>query len=300
MKNRVLPFGYEVKDGTIVVVPNEAEIIKTIFKKYISGQTLIEIADSLTRDKVDFFNGNTTWNKGKVSRLLVDERYCGDDKYPKIINKDVLDAASAKRAEKGNAKAELSPLITIIKQKMICSECGNSFSRRNKYNSREKWLCIGGCKCQKYLEDKSICDSIMALLNMAIVNPSVLTSNSEQTEYSPSAEVVRQTNEINRMIDRQDIEQKRVIDAILSCAAQRYTECRNNGGCSISSVIRDEFSNMTQLSELDESLIKRFIERITVSPKGNFTLYLKGNIILTDIEKEHDYGTDSTESGNED
>ena len=55
--NRMISFGYGYKDGKLIVVESEAEIVKSIFTDYINGKILKEIADELTIKGIDFFNG---------------------------------------------------------------------------------------------------------------------------------------------------------------------------------------------------------------------------------------------------
>lgn len=64
--NRMISFGYGYKDGKLIVVESEAEIVKSIFTDYINGKILKEIADELTIKGIDFFNGKCCWNKNMV------------------------------------------------------------------------------------------------------------------------------------------------------------------------------------------------------------------------------------------
>lgn len=65
--NRMISFGYGYKDGKLIVVESEAEIVKSIFTDYINGKILKEIADELTIKGIDFFNGKCCWNKNMVT-----------------------------------------------------------------------------------------------------------------------------------------------------------------------------------------------------------------------------------------
>ena len=65
MANRMITYGYGMQDGELVVINVEAIIVKRIFKDYIDGKLLAEIADELTRESVEYFLGNCQWNKNK-------------------------------------------------------------------------------------------------------------------------------------------------------------------------------------------------------------------------------------------
>ena len=48
MKNRYLPFGYEIADGKIVADSEQVEAVRRIFDAYTAGQTFQQIADVLS------------------------------------------------------------------------------------------------------------------------------------------------------------------------------------------------------------------------------------------------------------
>ena len=83
MANRTLPFGYRMRSGNIVVVEDEAEIVRMIFASYEEGSSYEKLASGLNSRDIPFSPGRT-WNKNAVARLLKDIRYLGDDTYPPI------------------------------------------------------------------------------------------------------------------------------------------------------------------------------------------------------------------------
>ena len=70
MKIRNIPFGYEVVGGRYVVNKGEAEIISSIYNMYLSGKTLLGIAEALTEQEVTYFEDIKVWNKNMVSPVL--------------------------------------------------------------------------------------------------------------------------------------------------------------------------------------------------------------------------------------
>lgn len=47
-KTRFIPYGYTVRDGRTIIDRREAEVIRAIFKEYITGASLKDIAGDLT------------------------------------------------------------------------------------------------------------------------------------------------------------------------------------------------------------------------------------------------------------
>lgn len=85
-----IPFGYRIKNGAAVIVPEEAEQIRKIYAGYLAGQGLIEAAR----------NARLTMQHSSVKRLLQNTHYLGDEFYPAIIDKETFEAAEAERQQR--------------------------------------------------------------------------------------------------------------------------------------------------------------------------------------------------------
>ena len=72
-KYRKLPFGYEMKLGIVTTRPDEKPWVEYIFRQYITGVSLKEIAEMLSEDGTPY-DADKAWNKNMVSRILADER----------------------------------------------------------------------------------------------------------------------------------------------------------------------------------------------------------------------------------
>lgn len=280
MKLRSILFGYEVVGGRYVVKDDEADIVFSIYNMYLSGQTLLGIAEALTEQGVTYFEDTKVWNKNMVSRILADERYLGNETFPRLVDSDKFNLAKNIRAGKGGKKAVLSPLMSTVKDILFCAKCGATFSRINKWKTREKWLCKGKCKCYVYLDDSTICDSILSVINRAIREPGFLISSTKDAEYIGSIEVIRKSNEINRLLEQTEVDYKRTADLILDCASERYKCCVMEGGKDVSNALSSEYDRLTEQNELDEVLLKRTVQKITVGHTGEFTLYFIGGAVL--------------------
>jgi DNA invertase Pin-like site-specific DNA recombinase len=76
------PYGYkwerdEKDDRQIVPDPDQAPIIRRIFKEYLAGQSQKAIARNLTRDKVPTSRGGTRWYSGTIRQILARPLYAG-------------------------------------------------------------------------------------------------------------------------------------------------------------------------------------------------------------------------------
>lgn len=65
-------------DREIIIVEDEANIVRLIYYMFLSGFRVSEIANTLTNAGVATSKGNTTWNSSSVLGILKNERYAGD------------------------------------------------------------------------------------------------------------------------------------------------------------------------------------------------------------------------------
>lgn len=77
------PIGYRVSDGELVVVPEEAEIVRLVFKLRSEGMTLIGIADELNKRGYKTKSGNAFLHSAVQTILNNEQTYRGVYRYGK-------------------------------------------------------------------------------------------------------------------------------------------------------------------------------------------------------------------------
>ena len=85
-KNRVIPFGYCMRNGEITVDFNESKAVARIFEEYLNGSSLQQIARLMESEKIRYSEDSEHWNKNMVKRIIENEKYLGNEKYPQIIS----------------------------------------------------------------------------------------------------------------------------------------------------------------------------------------------------------------------
>ena len=95
MKKRYLPFGYQITDGKTTIVQEEAEAVQYIFEEYTAGKSLRKIAENMTARKTPYHEDSSKWNQNMVSRVLANEIYCGNEKYPPEESANLLHGFAA-------------------------------------------------------------------------------------------------------------------------------------------------------------------------------------------------------------
>jgi len=78
------------EDGELVIVSEEAEIVKRIFRMYLEGSSILEITRALEADEIKTATGKDTWHPGVIEKMLVNEKYMGDALLQKTYTVDFL------------------------------------------------------------------------------------------------------------------------------------------------------------------------------------------------------------------
>ena len=163
-------FGYNITKDKIEVDPGEAEIVKMIFKDYISGMGGTKIAKKL-KDMGVVKPRNGEWRSERVIEIIRNEKYTGnallqkkyvedhltkrlvrnkgkinkyyaEDTHPAIIDEDTFEKAQQilnRRSEYYGAKDNTNnryPFSSLIE----CGNCGKKFKRKVRAKN-VSWQC---------------------------------------------------------------------------------------------------------------------------------------------------------------
>lgn len=77
-------------DGLPEIVPEEAEIVRNIYKMFVNGLTPSVIAKQLTDENILTPGGKTVWASSTVKSILTNEKYKGDALLQKTFTVDFL------------------------------------------------------------------------------------------------------------------------------------------------------------------------------------------------------------------
>jgi len=218
-KNRYLPYGYTIENGKTIMEPQEAEVIRRIYREYAEGLSYKKIAQMLTEDGICYLPGKPVWNKNMVARILQNERYDGSEKYPAILEAGQRQAAQT--MQKPYTHTE-SPDIKTLKPLLICGVCGEHLRRRLKTSGEERWYCPADVKhIGVALTDETLLKDIKLLQHH-------LAENSEQSEAQGTNPIqidismVRLQNGIDHALSRPEPDLSQIRQSILALAAQKY------------------------------------------------------------------------------
>ena len=98
-KNRTIPFGYCMRNGQIITEPTESKAVVKIFEEYLNGSSFLQITKLMEFEKIRYTANSEHWNKNMVKRIIENEKYLGNGKYPQIIDEETFKIANAKRVQ---------------------------------------------------------------------------------------------------------------------------------------------------------------------------------------------------------
>ena len=294
---RTIPYGYVVCLGKVEIHPVEAKIVQYIFSLYIQGYTMKSIADELIEKKIAYFQNEVRWNKNSVKRIIENVKYTGDAIYPMIVSTDVFQTANGKRIEKAGEKTELTSAAVYFKEICVCGQCGTRYKRINTWGSREKWMCASGCKTLRYTDDQCLGKAVLQVINTVITNPECLITTTYST-YAPSKEVIREENELLRLLEQPRISFAAASNSILHCATLRF-DCCEYDRREMTAALQEAVVAFPIKDELNVDFVKRFIRQIKIYPNGKLTVVFFNGAEITAIGGTDD-GSCITETGHKD
>lgn len=216
MINRKMLYGYQIRNGALEIVPEEQRTVSMVFTLYNAGASYQAISDALNRQSIPYCREVPLWNKHKVKRLLENPRYTGKEGYPILVEADIFQAAQEKTAEKNARKQSHGekPAIARLTPYFRCT-CGGKMTRLGGgwQNSGKLYLRCEGCGNTAVMDMDATVNGIVRQFR-----------DHEQTSctaYTPSAEVMRLDNAINRGLEQPDSPEA-VMALILQGAAARY------------------------------------------------------------------------------
>jgi len=175
--NRFLGYTKD-EEGTLIIVPEEAAIVRRIYAEYMDGRSFLQIKHGLEKDGILNGAGNAKWHESNIKQILTNEKYIGDALLQKtytvntlekkrvannglapkyyvegsheaIIDKDVFLRVQAEIVRRANiltdGKKRIYSSRYALSSIVFCGHCGDIF-RRIKWNNRgcksTVWRCV--------------------------------------------------------------------------------------------------------------------------------------------------------------
>jgi len=171
--------GYTCVGGEIVIVPEQAEVIRKIFDLYLQGLSLGQIKSYLESQGIKTVTGKDGWDTKTIQRMLTNEKYKGDtmlqktftedfmtgkksknigqrnryyvkDSHPAIVSSEVFDKVQEEMAKRSRVVSNEDGTVEysgskyngkyILGNLLVCGDCGASYRRRTE-RGKVVWRC---------------------------------------------------------------------------------------------------------------------------------------------------------------
>lgn len=188
-------------DGKPIINPEQAELVKRIFKLFLDGNSFMRIAEIFNDENIPTIGKGKQWYPATIKSILTNEKYKGDALLQKTFSTDFLSKRYKRNTGElpqyyveNDHEAIIAPKIFDLVQELIrerqekglsnktvrifsgriyCGKCGTMFGSKTWHsNSKYKkivWQCNHkykgeGCSCP-YLEEEEIKNSFVRAAN---------------------------------------------------------------------------------------------------------------------------------------
>lgn len=164
------------EDGQPEIIPEQAEIVRWLYERYLTGASLRMIKDELEQQGVKCFEDSPEWTISRIRSILQNEKYCGDvlmqktfrqdfinrkaikntgqlpmylieNHHEGIVSREKYDAVQAEMARRNAAKSPSKNAVTgmasyaskyALSERLVCGECGTLYRRCTWTRNGEK------------------------------------------------------------------------------------------------------------------------------------------------------------------
>lgn len=155
-------------DGNPRVIPEQAEVVRSIYNQYLTGASLRMIKERLESEQILNVAGNTQWTITAIRGILTNEKYCGDvlmqktyisdcisrkvirntgqlpmyllqNHHDGIVERKTFDAVQSEMARRNAGKSPSKKKAPTgltsyaskyaLSERLVCGECGTLYRR---------------------------------------------------------------------------------------------------------------------------------------------------------------------------
>ena len=99
MNTRLIPYGYKMENGVLLVNEEEAEQVRRIFEMRVNDMGVYAIGKMLYEEQIPFFSDTRDKAIKKASAILYKPIYTGAKGYPAIVDKEIFDKVQAMKPQ---------------------------------------------------------------------------------------------------------------------------------------------------------------------------------------------------------
>ena len=223
-------YGYRKgAEGKPEIIPEQADIVRRIYHRYLTGQSVGQIRKDLEADGILTHRGGSVWAEHNIQQIIRNERYAGDvllqktyvkdlltnqvvknngelpqyfiqNNHPAIIERDIWNKTQeeiARRSSKRKTPSTTARTGTskysgkyALNEILVCGQCGSSYRRTTWKKPHGR---IGVWRCVSRLEHgKKKCGSSPTIPEEAL-HAAIMSAISETIQRKPLLDAVTES-----------------------------------------------------------------------------------------------------------
>ena len=230
------------RNGDLQIVPEEADVVRRIFRDFLEGLSFGEIIQRLEEDGIKTGAGKDKWYASTVQSMLKNEKYMGDlllqkgytvdfltkekvkntgtfpqyyveNAHDPIVPREVFMQVQGEFLRRENyklttGKREMHRSNLGLNQRILCSECGSTYRRFQKNDGGDTdWRCRKriqkGTPCLgRIVKEKDVKDAVVEAFNQLPMYRDDLIRQQERIRCLPLDQI---QTELKQVEDKQDL-----------------------------------------------------------------------------------------------
>ena len=260
-------------------------MVQEIFEVYNSGVPVSKLKDHIEGLEI---------NRVRLSDMLSDKRYLGNENFPQIINPELFEAVQQRKKERLKAIGKEQPYIYhkeqfLLGNKMKCGECGSAY-HCYKHGDKQIWDCskriVKGrvhCRNQRIQEDQIKELFMQAVTKMKNDPEKIRKITIHKTKRNIRLQAAE--HEIKLLKNDSDHNIDELLKLIYKRASLQYEDADDGGAAYYTQKIEDLIQQHKEQSEektFDKDLFDSIMEAITIYKDGRVVFTLKNGATMTE------------------
>lgn len=286
MNRKVTVYGYQFTEGILQIAPEQSRIVQEIFRVYNSGVPVSRLKDHIEELEI---------NRVRLSDMLSDKRYLGNENFPQIINPELFEAVQQRKKERLKAVGKEQPYIYhkeqfLLGNKMKCGECGSAY-HCYKLGELRRWDCSkrlvkGRVTCRnQHIQEEQIKELFMHVVENLEKHPE---QSRKITIHKTKRNIRLQAaeHEIELLKNGSDHNIDELLKLIYKKASLQYEDADDGGATYYAQKIEDLIQQHKEQPEektFDKDLFDAIMEAITIYKDGRVVFTLKNGAAMTEV-----------------
>lgn len=279
MSQRHMPIGYKLLDGKIQIDDSKAKVVRSIFRHYAAGASLLVIARELKAEGFLNANNQPQWYHGTVSKILDNVKYQGDELYPQLIDKELFGKVQNCRKERctelgRNLQYNSTSCQNIFSGILRCGECGDVYRKYVEHCDRPIKRTFWKCKryihknkvfcCNSFLTDEQIESAFLSAVNRILARKQCLDRIPKRDQVVNNSEYIKLDKKIKELEAEGRYSSNELPVLIFERAKAFYRKAQVDDREYNTEKMKQAFSNLSSLTLFDPELFRTVIRKVTV------------------------------------